>query len=146
MTIPALVMWAVVAVVGLPSALRNPTALALVISWLAAEAWGLGAGDSLPVQFYPFLDIFVISIIMTKDERSVPDRIVLSIFPICWVLYVADVHPFYKWYLLWGLTIIQFLAAGWDAFSSFRRDKAVSDPSETTSGDLFRLAWGRGYG
>lgn len=146
MTIPAIIMFGVVFAVGIPSALRNPTALALVIAWMAAEAWGLGAGDSLPVQFYPFLDIFVIAMIMAKDERSVPDRFVLLVFPICWALYVANVHPFYKWYLLWGLTIAQFLAAGWDAFSSSRRVTAVRDPSETTSGDLFRLAWGRGYG
>lgn len=149
MTLPELVIWLVVAVVGIPSAWRNPTAAALVLAWFAGQGFYLVTGDNLPVEFYLFPDVTVIAVIMAKHEhcnlapyrgtlhqlkcllleRAPADRIILLIFPICWGLYVADIDPFYKWYALWGLSITQFLTAGVEAFLSYRRDaEAAASP------------------
>lgn len=146
MTIPQLIMWAVIFGIGVPSAWRNPTAAALVISWLTGEVIYAITGDGLAVEFYLFPDIFVIAMVMAKDVRSVADRIVLSIYPICWVLYVADVHPFYKWYLLWGLTISQFLAVGWESFSIYRRSLHAASDTPDNPGALLVAYEGGGYG
>lgn len=162
---PALIMWAVVFCIGVPSGWRNPTAAALVIAKIAGWGWYQISGDNLPVDFYIFPDIMVLAVIMAKPEwcnlqpyrnvwhqlqcvlleRSHADRIVMVTFVIMWGIYVMDLHPYYKWWALYWLVIAQFLAAGWEAFSP-RPCKAVSDRPETTSGDELRFAWGRGSG
>lgn len=116
MSTPALIMWAVVFAVGVPAAWLNPTAAALVLAKISGWAIYKITGDNLPVEYYLFPDVFVIAMIMAKYERSVPDRIVLLIFPIMWCLYLAPLHPFYVWWSLWALVIAQFLAAGADSF------------------------------
>ena len=45
-----------------------------------------------------------------------------------WPAYVLDIHPYYRWYALWALTIAQFLFAGVEALSSWWRDR--NRPSE----------------
>lgn len=154
MTLPELILWGVVLVVGVPSAWRNPTAAALVLCFIAAKAIYLITGDSLAVEYYLFPDIMVIAVIMSKLEhcnlapyrstlhqlscllleRSPADRVVLLIFPICWAIYVADISAFSKWYALWGLSLAQFLAAGVEALLSYHRDAdAVASPPDQGS-------------
>jgi hypothetical protein len=167
MSTPALIMWAVVLLVGVPSAWRNPTAAALVLCWIFGEVVFVLTGNSLPVKYYAYPDIFVIAVIFAKGayqcqypyrslwhqlecivlERSPADRVVMLIFPVMWALYISALHPYYLWYALWGLTIVQFLAAGWEAFSSNRRaPKAVSDAPDIPFGSEYRFARARGYG
>lgn len=146
MTIPQLIIWAVVFGIGVPSAWRNPTAAALVIAWLAGEAIYRITGDNLAVQFYLFPDIFVIAMIMAKLERSAADRVILAIYPVCWVFYVAAVEPVTKWYLLWGLTIAQFLAAGWESFSLYRRSHRAASDKPDNPGTLLVAYGSGGYG
>lgn len=151
MTTPAIIMWAVVIAVGLFAAWRNPTALALVISWAFGEYIYLSTGDSLPVALYAYPDIAVLAVIAAKAERSAADRVVILIFPVMWVLYIisdATLHPYFKWFALWFLAIAQLVAVGLESLFTYRRaSKAVSDTPAPPPGDLFRrLSWGRGGG
>lgn len=149
MTTPAVIMWCVVIAVGMFAAWRNPTALALVISWAFGEYIYLSTGDSLPVALYAYPDIAVIAIIAAKAERTLADRVVILIFPAMWVLYIvsdAALHPYFKWFALWFLAIAQLVAVGLESLLTFRRaSNAASDTPDTpSSGDEFRrLAWGK---
>lgn len=164
MSLPHLIMWAVVLAVGLPSMLRNPTAGALVASWIVSELLWL-SGYGLPVNFYIFPDLFVLAVIFAKPEayachpyssawdqlrciileRSVPDRIVMLIFPVMWAIYVSKLPPFYVYWMLWPLAIVQYLAAGWEGLASFFREPSAVTP-DRPSGDeeLRKLVWGYG--
>lgn len=136
MSLPALIMWAVVAGIGFPAALRNRTALALCVSWLFATfAWRM-TGENLPILLYFILDYLVLLVIFTKPEtrdlspyrtfgdqlralwleRSRSDGVIAGIFPLMWIFYVVDIGDFYRWWVLWGLVQLQFFAAGWEAF------------------------------
>lgn len=146
MSAHALILWSVVFCIGVPSAWRNPTAAALVLAKIAGWAWHRITGDSLPTQFYLFPDIFVISVIMAKREwcnqqpyrntfhqlkcvlleRSPADRMVMLAFLACWAIYVAPIHDYYRWYMLWGLTILQFLFASAESLEIFWKERAMS--------------------
>lgn len=137
MTWAQVVMWLVVVGIGLPAAASNRTALALVISWAIPYGAWLITDENLPINLYFILDYFVLLVIFTKPEirdcspyknfaeqvkalwreRSMGDVIVASIFPLMWVIYLVDIGDFYRWWMLWGLVQLQFLAAGWEAFS-----------------------------
>jgi hypothetical protein len=154
-------MWLIVALVGLPSAWRNPTAAALVLSWSASEVWFLLTGDNLRLQFYVFPDSVVLAIILAKPEynpcefyrgtlhqlacvvteRTPPDRIVMAIFPVMWMVYVSDLDAYHKWWLLYLLVVAQFAAAGLEALSPYRRASAVSETSAQADDVFRRLAW-----
>jgi hypothetical protein len=146
-------MYAVVALVGFPAALRNITAAALTISWLVGEIWWMATGDNLPLSTYFMTDVAVVSVIYAKTivrvgAKTYPslleqlrclivdltpyDRWVVAIFLLgAWPLYVLSVHPWWKWYGLWAMVIAQFLIAGAEAIQSLRRDvkmRAASDP------------------
>lgn len=148
MTLPHGIMWLVIVLVGIPSAWRNPTSAALVLCWIAGETVFVLTGDSLPVQFYIFPDLFVIAVIYAKPdyrpcpeyrgtlhqlkclitERSPADRAVLAVFLLMWALYVSTLHDYYRWWLLWGLAIAQLLIAGIEALPLlFRRDADVAN-------------------
>ena len=66
MSTPHIIMWAIVVCVGLPSAYRNPTALALSLSWLMGELTWMATGNSLPLSVYICADITVIAVICAK--------------------------------------------------------------------------------
>lgn len=141
MSWPAIVMWLVVACVGLPASFRNPTALALTLSWLVGETAWLITGNSFPLSVYFMADVTVIAVIYAKTIRrcgaklysslgeqvrclvtdlTVCDRWVVAIFLLgAWPLYVFDLHPFYKWWSLWSLVIAQFLIAGSEVLVCF---------------------------
>ena len=150
----AVVMYAVVLGVGAPAAFRNVTALALVIAWLFVEIVYQITGDSLPLKFSFMADIAVIAVIYAKMIRRCGakiyssmreqfrcfvtdltkwDRWIAALFLLgAWPTYVLEIHPFFKWYLLWLITITQFLLAGAEAALSFRHDiKArATDPPD----------------
>jgi len=79
MSLPAFVMWAVVAGIGFPAAfrfrkrgfivhVRNRTALALCVAWLCGELIWRMTGENLPITLYFILDYFVLLVIFTKPE------------------------------------------------------------------------------
>lgn len=139
MTLPHSIMWATVAVVGVPSAMRNPTAAALVVSWLFSESLFLLTGNGLALEYFVFPDIAVIAVIFCKRdwkpcetyrsawhqlkcvllERSPSDRLIVCSYPICWALYVSDIDPYYQWWGLFHISVAQFLAAGWEALHGY---------------------------
>jgi len=161
-----IILAAVVLLIGVPSARRNPTAAALVGAWFVTKVIYLVTGDSLPVQFFVFPDIGVITIILCKPEyqpceeyrsiwhqlwcilaeRSPSDRVVMLIFPIEWGIYVSTLGAVSVWWLLWGLSILQFLAAGAEPLAEYlhRRD---ADAAETPGPGAMLVAYpGGGYG
>lgn len=139
MTWPEIVIHFVVFAVGLPACLRNPTACALVLAWALGQlVYGL-TGDSLPLKVYVMADLTVLAVIAakatrTEGSRTYPtlreqgahfwnavtrfDRWIAGLFVFAvWPIYALDIHPFYKWYLLWALIIAQFFLAGCEAVS-----------------------------
>lgn len=135
-----------------------------MIAWIVAEAIYIVTGNSLPVEYYVFPDIFVLTVILCKAEyqclwpydslwhqlkcvvleRSPADRIIMLIFPVMWALYIAELHPYYKWWALYFFALAQFFAAGWEAFSAYRRDKAAVHSSDgPSSGAEYSMAYGR---
>lgn len=160
-------MAAVVAVVGIPSAWKNPTAAALVLAWVFSQALYYFTGNGLAIKFYTFPDIVILAVIFAKPEycnqgmyrstlhqlwcvvaeRSPSDRMVMLIFPIIWWAYVADISAYACWWILWGATVLQFLFASTESIEKFnRRAEAASDTSEPSDDVYRRLAWSRGYG
>ena len=159
-------MLGVVAVVGLPSARRNPTAAALVCAWLISEILYLATGNGLAVEYYTLPDIIVLSVILCKPEhcyieyesawhqlkcllleRSPGDRIIICTYPLCWFLYVADLSDFNRYWGLWLLAVAQLLAAGWDAFPHpFRRHAETMNRPPDPSGPLLVVCPAGGWG
>lgn len=143
-------MYAVVAGVGIPAAFRNLTALGMVIAWLFVELVYQIAGDSLPLRYSFMADIAVISIVYAKTIRRVGaktyptlgkqiyclfvdltpyDRWIVAIFLLgVWPSYVMEIDPWWKWHLLWALTMAQFLLAGVEALACSRvENRKVTD-------------------
>lgn len=165
MSLPHLLMWTIVLAVGVPSAWKNPTAGALVLCWVVSEGIYALTGNGLATEYFLYPDFFVIAVIMMKPEacnlrpyrgpwhqlkcmlleRSVPDRIVMLLFPLAWYFYAATIHPYYQYWALFYIAIAQYLVAGWEGFSKLRRTRAVSETPDHSSGDVFRrLAWSAG--
>ena len=158
MTLQEIILIAVVAVVGIPSAWRNPTAAALVLAWIAVKMLYLVTGDGLAVEWYMYPDVAVLAVIYCKPawqpcdyyrslwhqfacavlERSPSDRAVMAIFPLMWVAYFVPIDPFVQWHLLWAGAILQFLFASAEPLADFfhsRRDaEAANSPPKL--GDL----------
>src|SRR5687767_2352409 len=115
MTAPEIIFACVVVLVGLPSAWRNVTAAALVASWAAGQAVWLFSGDSLPLRFYMMADLAVLAVIFCKPtpyspyrgfghqlclmwlERSLWDRVVITIFGLMWLTYSLPISDYYRW-------------------------------------------------
>lgn len=163
--LPEIFIWAVVFVIGVPSAWRNPTAAALVISWIFGELVYLFSGNNLPVDFYLYPDILVLAVIMAKPEacnlrpyrnvwhqlscvlleRSPADRMVMLIFPVMWAFYVSGLDPYYVWWTLYGLVILQFLFASSESVEKFWRSRGQPNPPPV-SDDVSRFSGVLGYG
>lgn len=127
-------MWAVVGCVGLFAAWRNLTAFALTASWLVGQIYYLRTGNSLALGQYFMADIAVVTVIFAKaivsagaktyptawrqfkafaTDLTVCDRFILGLFLLgAWPIYVSTIHPYYQWWLLFYITIAQFLFAG----------------------------------
>lgn len=145
MSSPELFMYAALAVVGVSFLLgRNPTAAALVVSWLICEA--IYRSGLEPTDYALFFDIAVITVIFCKPRRSLADWFILFLFPAAWSFYIAEPSHLKNW-MLYGFQMAQFIAAGADSFVRFCRSRAVSDtPDKPPFGASYRLAWGWGYG
>jgi hypothetical protein len=160
-------MYLVVGCVGLPAAFRNPTAAFLCLSWIVGEVTYLVTGNNLPFSIYLIADVTVVTSIYIKTVQRVGvktyptlknqfyslvtdltmwDRLIVALFLLgVWPVYAMNLHPYYTWLLLWGLTIAQFFCAGAEAIHvQSLRHKLARDASEPPDG--FALAGFRSYG
>lgn len=160
-------MWTVVFLIGLPSAMRNVTALALVASWALAQGYWLVTDDNFPLSVYFMADIAVLTIVYAKaisrcagkvyksawdqakclitDLTALDRWIVASFVFIQWPLYVLQFDPWVKWHLLWLTTIVQFLLAGAESFNTWRKAKRPTTEPSSGSGSLrFAGGWSSG--
>jgi hypothetical protein len=160
-----LIMWAVVLLIGVPSAWRNPTSAALIVGWIVAEGMYRLNGNGLAVEYLAFPDIFVLAVIMAKREycnlrpyrntwhqlkcvlfeRSPADRFIMLCYPLVWALYIAAIDPYYQYWGLYFLAIAQFLAAGWESFLIFRRHAEALECPPDQSGPLLVAYPGGGW-
>jgi hypothetical protein len=142
-----LAMYAVVACIGLPAAWFNRTAAALVFAWALGFLIWLLTGENLPTGLYFITDVMVIATILTKPdaedcwpynglreqfaalwkERCRWDKVVVAVFFIMWLIYIVDIPEQYRYWSLWALVIIQFLAAGDEAVSVYRKRREATD-------------------
>lgn len=144
----------------------NATSAALAFSYFATQVWwlvdpGLGAGDMF------MLDVVTIALVFCKAASHCPDqdfatgwehvrcflaapsrgdRIVLACFPLMWIAYAARADELTRWWILYGLAMIQFAAAGADAFSEWRKARTAAGGRDTPSSGLMRVAWESGVG
>lgn len=174
MSLPELFFAAVVLLVGIPAAFRNPTAFGLVIAWaLVTGMWYLG-GRALLVdpEWSSFIrlviDIAVVALIYCKPptydcypyrniwrqlcalwfERSVWDRIVIAAFVIMWASYFLPLEPYEAWWLQFMLSVGQFLAAGGESLETYRIDRAANADeaaAQDTPSSSVQYAWAGGY-
>jgi hypothetical protein len=94
-----------------PVALREYVALTLLAAWAAGEVVSRLAGDLLPLQFYFLADAMVICILIS-DQRFLP-RLTSLLYPFAWAAYAFVDNPRTLWFCLWGITVAQFILAGW---------------------------------
>lgn len=163
----ALVMWGVVAVIGLPAATRNATALALAVAWLVPEILYQYTGNNLPLRIYFMADVAVITCVYAKaivrsGTRTYPiisthfrsfifdltiwDRWIVAIFLAgAWPLYILAIDPWWKWMILWGLCIAQFCLAGCEPLLArlksrpmARRKSKFDIGGDSSGGSLFQ--------
>lgn len=138
----------------------NATSAALAFAYFASQAWWIIAGGC-DVGGLFMIDVTTIALIFCKaivrcpdtEFRSarhqlrcmvaaftVQDRIVLAIFPLAWVGYVLRIDELARWWILYGLSLLQFIAAGWEAFGHWRRDSADKGEPEEPPGLMFAVA------
>lgn len=141
--------------IGLPAAfrspfsgkpfLRNPTPLALLASWVAAEIWWIATGNSIAVSVYFMTDIAVIAVILAKSiiragRASSPDitlwdKAILGLFVFAaWPAYIAA-NPLIQFWVPWATVVLQFLLAGTESFLGWRKAVALRK-AETRSADI----------
>lgn len=160
-------MYFVVFGVGVPAAFRNPTSAALVLSWLVGEVTWLRTGNSLSLSVYFMCDVFVIAMICAKATiregcRTYPtlrlqiqcawqamttwDRWITGGFIfVAWPIYVSNLHPYYQWWSLFTVTILQFILSGGEALTSLlgeRKRRVMSDTPGDPNGLALAGHWG----
>lgn len=164
----SIVIYALVACVGIPAAIRNATATGLVLAWLGGELIYIATGNSLPLSSFFMMDVAVISVIYAKTIRrvgaktyhstrhqlrclvldlTVYDRWVVALYLFAaWPLYVLAIHPFYKWWALYLVVVAQFLLAGAEAIRSLRPGVSARAASDPPGNGLALAGERRGHG
>jgi hypothetical protein len=142
MATPEIIMWIAVVLLGLGGGIRltgvrNLTALALAVSWLAGQIYYLRTGNNLATGEYFKADVAVIAVIYAKTiwrvgarqypilwqhigalatEPTVCDRFIIAIFLLgSWPVYVLTLDPWLQYWLLYWFTLSQFVFAGLEA-------------------------------
>lgn len=142
----------------------NATSAALAFSYFASQGWWLIAG-TCDVGVLFMIDVATVALVFCKATARCPDaefasarhqlrcmaaaltradRVVLGLFPLIWLAYVLRIDEFARWWILYGLAMLQFAAAGWGALSEWRRCRAPRDePDVPPSGLMFAAAGNR---
>lgn len=163
MTPEVIIAFAVVLFVGMPSMLKNWTAVGLVASFLTVQViWW--ATRQAPLEVLIVCDFIVVTVIFLKGafldelpgrglgkvwaafaELSRADKIILGLFLPCWATWAIDLTPAQQYWTLWTLGIGQFLIAGAEAFGTWRRGRA-SVSSKAHPADWFLRPRCAGHG
>lgn len=149
---------------------RNPTALAMVGSWVACRMIYEATGETMPMQALVLSDIAVIATIYCKRvwqdcsyatlrlqlaaiwwERSPWDRAILAIFPFVWLFYAPVLDPRSQYLALWSLSLAQLMLAGAEALHLHRGQMAIKSRADAPERppprhDFYAPAAGGGYG
>ncbi len=156
-----------VAVLSIPAALRNFTALALIVSYTVYQGGWLLTHSAFDPLLCIVIDATVIGAMLCKDpahdclpyrdwrhqfrsvwlERSFWDRIVIAAFPLMWLSYFA-LPGYLQWHSLYWLTMAQFVAANGEALHFYLRNRSAKS-GETRpdfTGMRFIALGGGGYG
>jgi hypothetical protein len=133
----------------------------LAFAYFATQGWYLIAGFGFDAGEMFMIDIFTIALVFCKATARCPDvefrtashhlrcmiaaltpcdRIVLGIFPLVWIVYVLTISDFARWWLLYALSMAQFVATGAEAYTEWRKAKASSEPDIPSSGLMFAVA------
>lgn len=133
------ILWLVAFAVGVHSLVwRNPTAVALVLAYMVAQA-------GLPLEFYPYSDAVVITAIMMKTERSLSDRFVILAYPAAWIFYIVDVPGSWsQWWHLASIAIAQFAAVGLEPALPYIRRRYAEAANSPPDQGFMRVAFGGG--
>jgi hypothetical protein len=163
MSLPELVFLTVVLAIGLPSAVYNRTAAALVGSWGMQEVVAIVAGVPPGTVAGLVLDLGVIAVVLCKPEvrdcspyrtmgkqiaafwceRSAWDSAILTIFPIMWTVHAMNIDLYYRWWALWWLALVQVLLSGAEALGPpLRRILVVFLTRVTPPPNLMKVAAG----
>lgn len=142
MSTAQLSLWVLATTVGFTFFVkRNPTVVALLLAFAASEA-------GLPLEYYPWSDVVVIAIIMTKFERSLADRFVILAYPLAWCSYVFDEplsNP--QWWHLAIIFVAQSAVVGLEPlFPYLRRRYAEATTSSTSHGLMLAYPGGEPSG
>lgn len=152
MPLPSLAVWIVVLCIGLPSMLKNWTAVALVASWLIGVAWKQATGEGFPLQLEIVRDYMVLIVIFLKapDKKGEPspgalgwakdwwlelsrwDKAVICLFAPMWFTYAVPLDPQAAYWISWGAGIAQFVAAGAEAVERWRRGRVQTKAHDPT--------------
>lgn len=157
MPAPSLAVWFVVLFVGLPSMLKNWTAVALVFSWLMGVAWTQATGEGLPLQGDILRDFMVFVVIFTKVQNDCArspgpwgwlrdcwpqasrwDKAVVILFLPMWATYAFTMDPWAVYWIRWTAGVLQFLAAGAEALELWRRGRARAEADNPTDAPMSR--------
>jgi hypothetical protein len=149
---------ALVTVLCILTRLRNWTVVALAASFLVVHGvWALTGICSAALDI--MCDYAVIMAIFAKVDlgecspvgglwtnramcwAGVPmtDRIVLGIFPLCWVLMAWPMDDWTRYFMLWGCGVAQLLVASSESLIAWRRGRAAGAEAEPRGG-MLRLA------
>jgi len=138
-TTPEIAFALLVLLVGVPAAaLRNWTAVGLIIGWVAAvlaAAFALASklADYLPLPLYFVCDCVVVALMYSKTFRTAResrvvhlwtalsgwDRAILAAYVFgAWPVYLSGLDKYYVYWALYWLTAAQFVLAGGEALQS----------------------------
>lgn len=158
------VMWGVVFVFGVSASWQarwyNRTAFALTAAWALSDWWAFRTGVNMPFAMYRLTDMVVMTAILCKPphfppmswvqklpailaSRTLSDQIILAIYVAAWVTYDAPISEWSRYWILWGLAIAQFIAAGCEAAHAFYATRGGTSARNGQPLGMLRLAWGR---
>lgn len=160
MPLPSLVFWLIVIFIGLPSMLKNWTAVALVGSWLIGAAWLELTGEGIPLEGDILRDYMVLVVIFLKvggncqpspgalglfrdcwAQSSRSDKTVICLFAPMWLTYAVNMDPFFAYEVRWSVGVLQFLAVGAEVIEQWRRGRALAKAHDPTDLTMSRLGW-----
>lgn len=103
-------LYCVVCVWLAPATLWRPVALALLLTWGAAEVAYLSGGHFEPLWLYVPGDLIVIATILHARSHWT-DWLILAPYPLIWWLYTEPQSPA-QWAALYWIALMQFILAG----------------------------------